>query len=59
MARPIEFDCIIETDDPKAEYERLLSTPPSPAALRALKESDELDDVRLQLEPGDRRAKMR
>ncbi len=59
MARPIEFDCVIESDDPKAEYERLLSAPPSPAALRALRESDELDDARLQLGPEDSRARIR
>lgn len=59
MARPIEFDCVIESDDPRAEYERLLSAPPSPAALRSLRESDELDDTRLQLEPEVSRKTMR
>ncbi len=49
MARPIEFECLVESDDPKAEYARLLSAAPSAAALQTLKDSEELDDARLQL----------
>jgi hypothetical protein len=56
MARPIEFEYIVETDDPQKEYDRLLSARPNEAAIRTLKDADALDLERLELEPKGTRA---
>ena len=42
MARPLEFEYVIECEDPRAEREKLLSTPASPRALEILAEADAL-----------------
>ncbi len=59
MARPIEFEYIVEADDPEAEYDRLLSARPNEAAVRTLKQADALDSDRLELEPRDARTAVR
>jgi hypothetical protein len=43
MARPLEFEVVIECEDPAAEVERLLSARPSEAALRTIREAEALD----------------
>ncbi len=42
MARPLEFEYVIECQDPEAEREKLLSTPASPRAMEILAEADVL-----------------
>jgi hypothetical protein len=49
MARPLEFEYVIECEDPAAEVARLLSMRPNEAALRTLREVDKLDWSRLKL----------
>ena len=46
MARPLEFEYVIECEDPKAERERLLSRRASAKAVKILKEADALYDKR-------------
>jgi len=56
MARPLEFEYVVECDDPAAEIERLLHAPPSEAALRTLREVEKLDMSRLKLAPPKKRS---
>ena len=50
MARPLEFEYVVESKDPKRDYERLLSAQPSEAARQTLREADALDMSRLRQE---------
>lgn len=47
MARPLEFEYVIEAKDAKKEYERLLSKRPNDAARRTMREAERLDMSRL------------
>ena len=55
MARPLEFEFVIECEDPAAEVARLLSMRPNEAALRTIREAEELDMSCLELDPPDQR----
>jgi hypothetical protein len=46
MARPLEFEYVIECQDPEAEREKLLSAPASPRAMEILAEADTLYNER-------------
>jgi len=48
MARPLEFEYVVESKDPRAEYERLLSARPNDAARRTLRAVKKLDMSRLR-----------
>ncbi len=47
MARPLEFEYVIESKDPKGDCERLLSKRPNEAARRTMREAEKLDISRL------------
>jgi hypothetical protein len=43
VARPLEFEYVVESKDPRSAYERLLSARPSDAAQQTLREAEKLD----------------
>ena len=56
MARPLEFEFVIECEDPAAEVARLLTARPNEAALSTIREAEKLDMSRLKLAKPKRRS---
>ena len=42
MARPLEFEYVIRSEDPDGDFERLLAVQPSAAALETVKRAAEI-----------------